>query len=177
LHRLPRPPAPVAGLSPDSPRELRPPAVPSDPVFGLRRELDLPALPPTGPPAFTGRLSSSYSAGPASSLRPRLLPAARLKRNPRLSPDVASSTFTGGLPLSFARSLVPPAFPAYLPPARAGCRLLRFHWLTSLESHGILVSSARPAACLRLAPVVLPSGTSSFNPSGLRRLSLPWPGL
>lgn len=48
-------PAHVAGLSPDSCRKLRPPAVPSDSILGLRRESNLPALPPIGPPAFTGR--------------------------------------------------------------------------------------------------------------------------
>jgi len=48
--------------------------VPSYPAFGLRRRLNASTLPPTGPPACAGRLSSSYSVEPAFGLRRRPFP-------------------------------------------------------------------------------------------------------
>jgi hypothetical protein len=173
LHRLPRLPAHAAGLTPDSPRKLLPSSSAVPPRLRLAPQAGF--FGPASDRSHGLRRTPIFQLLRWIGLRlaPTPFPSVRLERNPRLSPDVASPAFAGGRLLSFARSLIRPVSPAYLFPACAGNRLLRFHWLTSLESHGILIlrhvrwlaSGLRRLLCPPVRPVsILPACAGSLSP-------------
>jgi len=164
-------------LSPDSHRKLSPPAAPSNSTFSLRRRLFFPALPPIGPPACAGRAIFQLLRWHRLRLAPEPASPGTTDDVPPVCTGCASSAFASGRLPGFPGSLIL-RFPRLTRlPACTGCRVRRFHRLTNFDSHGILIFSARPAARFRLAPVVLPSGTSSFALPGFHRGSLHWPGL